>query len=859
MGLLAALCLGAGPACTGKSDRSHLSESIRLAPRRGNQAAAARARTATGARTAASASDEATILHLTDRLGEATVASAERREAGVQGRRWAGAELHGAWKPLGVKRFARLCAVELEPLANGHRLTLSGPSGPDRHRRGFLTGGMAVDLEGLVVRDWEAVRIRARSRGRFAGITVAHNIETPGALPNTLFFFEQALPVFNDGSEQTYVIPLRTGDDSAARPLRSLALIAATPTPASLDVLRVELVPRGSSFRTSFGVQPVARSGETRDTLFAHTPATIRYKVNVPDRGRLDLGLSSEPGETVRYRIAATKRGARTQLLLDETVAGARTWQQRSVDLGAFAGATIELSLEASSKRPGTVSLWGAPMVSGSTPGRRPNVIFYVIDGGGADLMSVYDDNRRTTPFLERLVAQGALFERAHSNSTWTQSSTASFMTSLHHSVLGGHLRGIHSTPIPASATTMAEHMRKAGYQTASFTTNPNAGRIIGVQQGVDVLRDEVETEYHSTSSEDLHEVFWSFRDAYPGSPYWAHIQTTDVHQPFEPQPPFAGLFASAAQRTLMERWRPKIFAAVFESPGDTSTIGAYDLALERTRIDRHAYFNTLRAFHDEAMAHQDHALRQFVQRLRARGEWHNTLLIIGSDHGHPAATFARFGRGLLSPQPEPWQGAMFNSYATRVPLIFVWPKRIRGRQRFSQPVSMIDVLPTLLELVGLPQPKVAQGQSLAPLLLGKPKDLDPVILDEFRVADSGAMVGNLEIIDGRWGASLELGSRGTASSSNLGRHEVPVGGRWGASHRHFPDVPRLLLYDLWNDPFTTRAVNEQHPDLVAYYETALLKRWDAHRALFGLFGERSDVALTRGQLEQLRSLGYVR
>lgn len=109
----------------------------------------------------------------------------------------------------------------------------------------------------------------------------------------------------------------------------------------------------------------------------------------------------------------------------------------------------------------------------GATAARvRPNIVFYVIDGGGADLMSLYGYERATTPFLEELAAEGVVFERAHSNSPWTQSSTASFMTGLQHSVLGGLRRGMHSTPVPLAATTMAEHLWRGGWQTASFTTN---------------------------------------------------------------------------------------------------------------------------------------------------------------------------------------------------------------------------------------------------------------------------------------------------------------------------------------------------------------------------------------------------
>jgi arylsulfatase A-like enzyme len=70
-----------------------------------------------------------------------------------------------------------------------------------------------------------------------------------------------------------------------------------------------------------------------------------------------------------------------------------------------------------------------------------------VIDGGAAEQMSVYGYQRRTTPNLERLAAEGALFERAYSNATSTKPSVASFMTSLQDSVMGGHLT--FTEPVP--------------------------------------------------------------------------------------------------------------------------------------------------------------------------------------------------------------------------------------------------------------------------------------------------------------------------------------------------------------------------------------------------------------------------
>ena len=101
----------------------------------------------------------------------------------------------------------------------------------------------------------------------------------------------------------------------------------------------------------------------------------------------------------------------------------------------------------------------------------------------------------------------------------------------------------------------------------------------------------------------------------------------------------------------------------------------------------------------------------------------------------------------------------MFRPSVSRIPLLFVWPGRIPGGQRFSQPVSMIDVLPTILDLLGLPEPEVVMGQSLAPLLLGEEGwEPRPVILDQFNVdQETGELRGELEVVDGRWAASLQI------------------------------------------------------------------------------------------------------
>ncbi|MEE8368569.1 MAG: sulfatase [Thermoanaerobaculia bacterium] len=831
------------------------------------------------------ASEKQSIIHLSDRVSEAVVESAAAPVASQQELTWDFAASGSAWRAVSSDELPFLAAVELVALSDGTRLTLERP---EQQRGPLLIGGIAVEIPELRFDQWETVLLRARTSDRFAGVTLAYDVDNAKAVPRPRVFFassDEAPPLFNDGSVQTYAIPLRApsvplaskdredseaaetpsafaaGEGGEAKTtFHSLAVFFAAPATAAIDILSIELVPRGAAFSDSVGNRSVVRRGTTRQTLFAHTPASLGYSVDLLPKSRLDFALTVSPGESVTYRVS-TDRGGERSVLFEQTVDDSETWQQYSVDLAAeaeIAGGDVQVILEAESEHDGAIALWGAPILSGQPLETRPNVIFYVIDGGDADLMSLYGYERPTTPYIEQLAKEGVVFTRAFSNATWTQPSTLSFMTSLQHSVLGGLGRGIHSSSLPKAATTMAEHFRRGGYQTVSLTTNPNAGRIIGLDRGLDYMRD-VETEHHSTSSLELEDYFWKFREAYPGGPYWVHFQTTDVHEPNQPEEPFAGQFVTAEQRAQLQAWDDRIWKVAGRHFGTTSVIGFYDLALEATKIDRQEYFSIRKGLYDETMTHQDRALERLVNRLKATGEWEHTILVIGSDHGHPAGTFARFGRGLFDPQPEPWQGALFDAYATRVPLLVIYPGKIEAGRSFDEPVSMIDVLPTLLDLVGLPQPEILQGQSLAPLLRGEPQDIRPVILDEFRVDEvTGKMIGNLEIIDGDWGASLEIAPPVEGVEAAFGRHSVPAGGRWGAVHPFFEDVPKLLLYNLKNDPFAKQAVNEANPDLVRHYGKLLLEQWEAHRSLAVQFGETEGTAIAPEQLRQLKALGYI-
>jgi len=710
----------------------------------------------------------------------------------------------------------------------------------NRSRRG-LGGGVYVDLPGWNRQDWAWLVVRARATGPAGRLTAWFNLrkEHGERMDEYTPFLSrgEVATLVNDGSVQSYLLRADWANWWEGDPAwRQLGLMVDASGPAAVEILSVSLIPKEANYaKAPAGVITEPRDQLYRRALFTHAPGTLSWRVRIPEGGRLDVGLGVLRDDApVTFRVTADGSS-----VFEETWAERERWGQRSVDLSRFAGRTVTLALETrpggkAASRAGTVALWAAPTVSGETrdqrsrAGRPPSVILYVIDAGGAEYTSAYGYNRRTTPNLERLAASGALFENAYSNSTWSKPSTTSFMTGLHHTVLGGYRNA--SDPVPDGAPTMAELLHRAGWQTAVFTSNAWCGTMSGLERGVDTLLESIEGP-NSASSAELVGDFWRWRDAWPGLPYWVHFQSTDVHWPWEAVPPVAGTYLSHERRLAFYEMERKI-GEVSGSLGRSWALRAPPQVFEKAGIDRRDYFDAVRDAYDEAMAFADLQLGYLVAQLKARGEWENTVLIVTADHGDWP------GLGLFDSDPRA-RVPYLNPYLTRVPLVVVWPAKIAAGQRFRDPVSLIDLLPTVLDLTEQSRPDHLQGQSLAPLLLGRSGwEPRPVLLDETNVdPKTGEVSGAFEIVDGRWGASLAIAQGGGETAG---------------------EGPRLLLYDLWNDPYCLRSLHRERPDLVKHYTGLLERKFREHRALAKKFKPKAGGALDPRQLETLKSLGYI-
>jgi hypothetical protein len=428
-------------------------------------------------------------LHLEEHIDDARIEGSAVGEDFGAPVEWLFDEPQPGWKPM-IPRNPEFKPYRLIHVGDALRIIVSKDNLVPRFHS--LYGGIYADLPNWDLDQWHSILVSARTKDDIQALQLAFNYREQHSTPSQpLWLFSDACEIIEDGHAHTYMLKVRRTVEQQWKSdplLESLCINVFANEPASVDILSVRAIPRDALYSYApVGLSTDARSNAFRGTLFIHTPGKLGYRVKVPQAGRLDVGLGViHENNPVTFRIKAIQKGREEGTLLEEVYSDREHWAQRSVDLSNLGGQTITLRLESEADRPGNVSLWAAPTLSGERATKKPNVILYIIDGASADYMSIYGYNRRTTPNLERLAAEGAVFEHAYSNATWTKVSNPSFMTSLYPSVLGGYTS--ETGQLPDQATTMAQLMHSSGYQTGVLTTNSYCGTMSGFDRGVDWL-----------------------------------------------------------------------------------------------------------------------------------------------------------------------------------------------------------------------------------------------------------------------------------------------------------------------------------------------------------------------------------
>ena len=461
-----------------------------------------------------------------------------------------------------------------------------------------------------------------------------------------------------------------------------LALACRRPAP---DEHRVDLAVPG---RCVGGTAAPAAAGEVLSLVQAGGDAIDCY-LRAPAGGELRFGLAP----------AVTREGFAVSMAADDApeqdIVLARHGEEWGGALGALAGRPVRLRFQ---NRSGKPLAWLSPRVIGAPepvapvlgaevrPSGRPiNILLYVVDALRADRLSLYGNERPTSPTLEALARHGVLFLNAYSAGPNTMGSIPSLFASRFPWQLGGHLRpGAGVAPRP-----LAEEFRRAGYRTAGFQANFLLTGPLGFERGFDtyeVLREMTPSGPRRVNAEALHARVLEWLGAHRDGPFFVYVQSLDVHDPYDPPPPFRGRFSGGEAGD----------APRDEVPGNVSSLppdAAREIRAMVERLHPERY--------DDAVAYADHEIGTLLAGLESLGVRERTAVVVTADHGESLGAGGRY-----------LHGHSLREELIHVPLVLNLPW-MHGDLRIADVVSLMDVAPTMLDLAGLEVPREYLGRSL--------------------------------------------------------------------------------------------------------------------------------------------------
>jgi arylsulfatase A-like enzyme len=572
-----------------------------------------------------------------------------------------------------------------------------------------------------------------------------------------------------------------------------------------------------------------------RESVVSRSPETIRWPMTLPDRPRLTLSLATLDERPVTFRVAVQPAEGEPVQVLERTLTTPHRWEDAAVDLDGWRGRQVTLSLALAADSPGTLGVWAAPAVLSRRPssqtaqskGDRPQaVILIMTDTLRPDRLDAYGNRRQTAPTLTRLAREGALFRDAQSQATWTKVSAPALLTSLFPLTTG--VRDF-TDRVPSAAVTLAEAFRQGGYTTLGFTSAPFTGTFSNLQQGYEELYESPLTLASSKTARPITDLLLPWLDEHRDEPFFAFVHYFDPHQPYRPDPPFDRVWGEptwAAEHELNGQKLPPFIKDPERQADNLVTSSEFRDA----GVDLATFRQRELTWYDGSIREMDTELERLMERLRELGLDQNTLLVFTSDHGEEFFEHGLEGHGQTAYQE-----------LTHVPLVVRYPGVVPPGQVIDETVGLVDVMPTMLALSGLPVPGAAQGQSLTPLMKTG--------------AGSGSWKARPVFTDRP--AAPHFAS--PAPRANESFSVIYEGWKLIWNTQRPAGQPEYELYDHRRDTGETRNVAAQHPDVVQKL-SRLIAGWKQDSQKKRLPAD--DVAardLRPEERERLRALGYIR
>lgn len=425
----------------------------------------------------------------------------------------------------------------------------------------------------------------------------------------------------------------------------------------------------------------------------------------------------------------------------------------------------------------------------------HPDVILIMVDTLRADHLGCYGYERPVSPAIDALAADSVLFERVYAAAPWTTASVAAMMTSQFPSSLGIRDRVV---GFDARHPSLAGTLRESGYRTEGIVSVDMLSAKLGFGAGFDAYDDRNYTGRAGVTAPQVVDKARALFASATGKPVFSFIHVFDPHYNFiqHPQwnfhPDYRGELVS--NQPIMELWE----------------------RLGRLTADDMKF---LVSAYDSEIAFTDRHLGVFLDDLRRQGRYDDALIILTGDHGEEMRERGWIGHSISVHKEQ-----------VHVPLLVKLPGG-KGA-RVPTPVSLLDLMPTLLRYLDVKAPRGLEG---TPHDLTNPRSIAtrPVFSETFHAQRHRP--GGMDPI--------------ALAAVQVGNHKLIHNGMSG----------KAAVYDLQADPLERSprrpAQNDEDRALVE-----LINDWHRHvkAKSRGAQTEDAQERLDEEQLKRLKSLGYV-
>ncbi|HSF16769.1 MAG TPA: sulfatase [Vicinamibacteria bacterium] len=438
-----------------------------------------------------------------------------------------------------------------------------------------------------------------------------------------------------------------------------------------------------------------------------------------------------------------------------------------------------------------------------SRPPPASTIIVFVLDTVRLDALGAYGNTLDPTPHIDALADDGVRFDQAISSSGWTLPAVGSLLTGTWPTIHGAIGQGIMLRPLRPEIKTAPEVFRANGYRTVGIANAAFVSPMVGVNRGFDVF--EHRYSYNHDARDAQLVIDLAIRELYarPGVPTFLFIHLFDPHLDYAPPAGYDTKYTEG--RTSPP---PPITMEICQEMQTGDSRQKPPLAEDIAYV---------RGVYQGEVSFMDAEVGRFIEELKSLELYERSTLILTADHGEEFWDHDGFEHGHT-----------LYDELIRVPLIVKLPSDLDvTRDVVSEPVRVLDVMPTVFDVVGIDKPATFDGESMMSLIRGESSSRRPVFAE-----------------------STLYGPERVAWRTERYKyiHDATTG-REGIGE----------LYDWQEDPKESLNLADEKPELAVKMRSELFDFYAHLRDRARNMEEPDFVNLSPVRIEELRSLGYVR